>query len=53
MLSRQDRRLLSRSNFAYTASLLADTGQLDVLYDGADPKACVWLDFSINKIASQ
>jgi len=53
LLANMDVRVLSRSNFAYTSSLHAGTGRKDVLYDGKDPKACEFLPFSINKIATQ
>jgi len=53
LLASMDVRVLSRSNFAYTSSLHAGTGRKDVLYDGKDPKACEFLPFSINKIATQ
>jgi len=54
LLAAMDMRLLSRSNFAYAASLIAPTGLGDLFYKDEDPTTpCKFIPFSIDPIANQ
>ena len=54
ILAGMDHRLLSRSNFAYVASLYAPTGLGDLFYKDEDPTTpCKFVPFSIDPIANQ
>ena len=54
LLAAMDMRLLSRSNFAYAASLIAPTGLGDLFYKDEDPTTpCKFIPFSIDLIANQ